>query len=300
MARRCASSLATSFQSTRPRGARLVLGRVVIVVGTFQSTRPRGARHLRPVGHALHPRFQSTRPRGARRGQRARDNAHRIVSIHAPAWGATRRSWWRGRLPVVSIHAPAWGATPPGIRPVPGTGVSIHAPAWGATPAGLQERASRPGFNPRARVGRDNRGGKGIGLATPFQSTRPRGARPSGWRHARLSAVGFNPRARVGRDPAGLQERASRPGFNPRARVGRDAAENESHGGGFKFQSTRPRGARRIHALPHLRSQIVSIHAPAWGATSIIAFWAAVRDCFNPRARVGRDQDVPCQRERFY
>ena len=77
-----------------------------------------------------------------------------LVSIHAPAWGATwttpkrilsRASFnsrarvgrdhlgaaWRLRV-VVSIHAPAWGAT---YRPYTNHSVyvSIHAPAWGAT-----------------------------------------------------------------------------------------------------------------------------------------------------------------------
>jgi len=33
----------------------------------------------------------------------------------------------------------------------------------------------------------------------------------------------------------------------------------------------------------------VSIHAPAWGATHIPLLFAHVLDCFNPRARMGRD-----------
>ena len=78
---------------------------------------------------------------------------------------------------------------------------------------------------------------------------------------------GFNPRARVGRDPAGLQERASRPGFNPRARVGRDEAPDLQPGG----------------------LVVVSIHAPAWGATLPLALVASFHPGFNPRARVGRD-----------
>ena len=78
-----------------------------------------------------------------------------VVSIHAPAWGATptlppaspSRSCFNSRSRVgsdhhrkqtnrlthVSIHAPAWGATPGGGVMLEGTVVSIHAPAWGAT-----------------------------------------------------------------------------------------------------------------------------------------------------------------------
>ena len=55
------------FQSTRPRGARRTW-RIFILGGQmFQSTRPRGARHI----HALHLTLDQ------------------IVSIHAPARGAT-------------------------------------------------------------------------------------------------------------------------------------------------------------------------------------------------------------------
>ena len=79
-----------------------------------------------------------------------------VVSIHAPAWGATRVDPAQGLLDLVSIHAPAWGATrrltvpkltdkqfqsthPRGVRPAAQRwaagmeAVSIHAPAWGAT-----------------------------------------------------------------------------------------------------------------------------------------------------------------------
>ena len=77
-----------------------------------------------------------------------------MVSIHAPAWGATNQ--WEADLDLdpVSIHAPAWGATASigligymlSFNPRPRMGgdkrrcpamgqglVSIHAPAWGAT-----------------------------------------------------------------------------------------------------------------------------------------------------------------------
>ncbi len=55
------------------------------------------------------------------------------VSIHAPAWGATRAALEESMAGVVSIHAPAWGATCHAAALRRGTPVSIHAPAWGAT-----------------------------------------------------------------------------------------------------------------------------------------------------------------------
>ncbi len=78
-----------------------------------------------------------------------------LVSIHAPAWGATEGVVFDGHYQTVSIHAPAWGATHTftdksreGLSFNPrarvgrdifvaahyhGGFVSIHAPAWGAT-----------------------------------------------------------------------------------------------------------------------------------------------------------------------
>src|SRR5690606_11714953 len=101
-----------------------------------------------------------------------------------------------------------------------------------------------------------------------FQSTRPRGARP--WQaraescdravsiHAPAwgatadggvvlcASSSFNPRARVGRDRRGRGRGGRGQGFNPRARVGRDLIE-------------------RVDKAP---VGDVSIHAPAWGATT--------------------------------
>ena len=34
-----------------------------------------------------------------------------MVSIHAPAWGATKQQKMLDAQKAVSIHAPAWGAT---------------------------------------------------------------------------------------------------------------------------------------------------------------------------------------------
>ena len=55
------------------------------------------------------------------------------------------------------------------------------------------------------------------------------------------------------------------------------------------FQSTRPRGARHHNASGDRMQVIVSIHAPAWGATCRLPMATTSTDCFNPRARVGRD-----------
>ncbi len=57
-------------------------------------------------------------------------------------------------------------------------------------------------------------------------------------------------------------------GFNPRARGGRDKVIAVAGGILHRFQSTRPRGARRRYRQAMSHASWVSIHAPAGGATS--------------------------------
>ena len=146
------------------------------------------------------------------------------VSIHAPAWGATRIAFPITEEISVSIHAPAWGATawsifltslrmcfnprtrmgcdsPDYLRDM-FVGVSIHAPAWGATTLTT------------------------IGLQTgEFQSTHPHGVRPFGVRVSHWES---------------------------------------------RFQSTHPHGVRHLGRQKVRTIDNVSIHAPAWGATSVL------------------------------
>ena len=120
------------------------------------------------------------------------------VSTHAPAWGATLERMEGGAGGPVSTHAPAWGATCPGCGGLVGGEVSTHAPAWGATagevyafgygtfqptrphgarPTSTARYWSRVSFNPRARMGRDQRADGRLMELYVFQPTRPHGAR---------------------------------------------------------------------------------------------------------------------------
>ncbi len=92
-----------------------------------------------------------------------------------------------------------------------------------------------------------------------------------------------------GRDSGSLTHAGCGTGFNPRARRGRDRSFLIGDSGAQLFQSTRPRGARpeRKHT-GRLRS-LVSIHAPAGGATPCCSHLSAQCRSFNPRARGGRD-----------
>ncbi len=143
------------------------------------------------------------------------------VSIHAPAGGATGDHRHQTHLVRVSIHAPAGGATQGGPRSSKDREVSIHAPAGGATLFHANQfwpylfQSTRPQGARQDQI-------KANYHVELFQSTRPQGARPI---HACCAALRW------------------------------------------VFQSTRPQGARRHCDREDHRKKQVSIHAPAGGAT---------------------------------
>ena len=257
------------FQSTHPRGVRLLSRNTANRTRRFQSTHPRGVRHQ----GAGEPDHQAARfnPR-TRVGCDVTLDRSTVppppVSIHAPAWGATshahpaktcvsqfqsthprgvrlQRLCQRRHVRRVSIHAPAWGATGLAWLDIISSDlVSIHAPAWGAT---------------------------------------------ADLKLVRDGTLSFNPRTRVGCDIVGAGKTKLRDSFNPRTRVGCDDIDRANARLTRLFQSTHPRGVRRRTAAtcdwdrpfqsthprgvrPGVRVMVilvllVSIHAPAWGAT---------------------------------
>ncbi len=100
------------FQSTRPRGARHEASYYRKRIRDCFNPRARVGRDgsVQPISHKEGV-FQSTRPRGARHVKVQHLLLLEAVSIHAPAWGATRSLGCGDRFAIVSIHAPAWGAT---------------------------------------------------------------------------------------------------------------------------------------------------------------------------------------------
>ena len=300
------------FQSTRPRGARLTTDLRIIDVEVFQSTRPRGAR-LQALGFPW--------PTSCRFNPRAREGRD-----PSPCSGASRKDRrfnprareGRDRKQIAVFKMV--------VR------VSIHAPARGATRIARRPCIRRTRFNPRAREGRDTALPDHVPDEALFQSTRPRGAR-----HATAGAkkpwrVSIHAPAR-GATSFRMRRASGDRGFNPRAREGRDSTRARCTRSSASFQSTRPRGARpdrvaefcRVVGFQSTRprgarrriddrgvqSRVVSIHAPARGATSItdavpfpagVSIHAPARGAtfcasskntrgirFNPRAREGRD-----------
>ena len=76
----------------------------------FQSTLPRGERLAECKEWLIHCSF-NPRSRAGSDGLHPADIAPRVVSIHAPARGATVSDGLPFSGPDVSIHAPARGAT---------------------------------------------------------------------------------------------------------------------------------------------------------------------------------------------
>ena len=155
---------------------RLFWSYLIVRCVQFQSTHPHGVRQATLIHWRFGLAFQSTHPHGVRqrlayplgvaRGFNPRTRtgcdlpelaiaAGQLVSIHAPARGATRHLSLTFLICPVSIHAPARGATygtagNPQIQQV-----SIHAPARGATGRPPVSATTFTSFNPRTRTGCD-------------------------------------------------------------------------------------------------------------------------------------------------
>ena len=80
-----------------------------------------------------------------------------MVSIHAPARGATRLGQLINLSGVVSIHAPARGATKYRKLNAPMRKSFNPRARAGRDVAGYAMAAAQSGFNPRARAGRDEK-----------------------------------------------------------------------------------------------------------------------------------------------
>ena len=145
----------------------------------------------------------------------------------------------------ISIHAPTWGATAAAGFDSPPGSISIHAPTWGATLA-----AHRVGVEPRISIHAPTWG------ATPrhaprdgsplFQSTHPRGVR--------LSTAFLPVESWVFQS---THPRGVRHPVCPRSAPCRT------------FQSTHPRGVRHQACRRKNDGDLISIHAPTWGATPL-------------------------------
>ena len=167
-----------------------------------------------------------------------------IVSIHAPAWGATLRS------ALTTTSSMFQSTHPRGVRLLDLSHIIVHRVEFQSThPRGV--RHSEFGA---------------VRVVDVFQSTHPRGVRPKSGSLPQSSprvsihapAWGATSARKDSRLPPSFQS------THPRGvRHGRDEGRWAEGG----FQSTHPRGVRHLKAEREKRQALVSIHAPAWGAT---------------------------------
>ena len=80
--------------------------------------------------------------------------------------------------------------------------------------------------------------------------------------------------------------------FNPRTREGCDKFGETQMNKRIKFQSTHPRRVRPVNNYLAYFSNEISIHAPAKGATLLVASLGICYQDFNPRTREGCDLTV--------
>ena len=191
--------------------------------------------------------------------------------------------------PLISIHAPAWGATTFSWRYSASCMISIHAPAWGATGKYSMQLTLAFSFQSTHPRGVRRHPVKMPLRASKFQSTHPRGVRPSHGRRITIRCH-FNPRTRVGCDGIKINVRVTEVTISIHAPAwGATFEHGIKHGrrcfisihapawgatvlygyGTYKgaFQSTHPRGVRPDQDCTVASKMKISIHAPAWGAT---------------------------------
>ena len=147
--------------------------------------------------------------------------------------------------------------------------ISIHVPAWGTTLDHIHCILSIHNFNPRSRVGNDFPAVTGRSEEIVFQSTFPRGERPTS---NAVCACATNISIHVPAWGTTAVENiavAFLTNFNPRSRVGNDHA--------FSTSCMRKRisihvpawGTTGIKFIAN-RHTVISIHVPAWGTTAWI------------------------------
>ena len=146
--------------------------------------------------------------------------------------------------------------------------ISIHAPAWGATVYSLMFRYFKS-FQSTLPRGERPFSCSSRRCAGIFQSTLPRGERHCWFFVYEHIHPHFNPRSRVGSDSMRRIALLRFYDFNPRSRVGSDSITADVAGMSFLFQSTLLRGERRAGYMVCAKSDRISIHAPAWGATQL-------------------------------
>ena len=226
---------------------------------------------------------------------------HPLISIHAPARGATRNTTIYGE------NTKFQSTLPQGER------LSLAVALNGEA---IFQSTLPQGERPRTLTNCQS--------SFLFQSTLPQGERPF-LLITPLHLLNFNPRSRKGSDaerwikcvgitsisihaPArgatsrypSIKIRAAN--FNPRSRKGSDRYLKCIWMIITKFQSTLPQGERPIMGPFSALASGISIHAPARGATRGYGDDLVIKQDFNPRSRKGSDHfpAISCRIQRYF
>ena len=260
---------------------------------SFQFTLPHGERPCgREVAGAVEEGFNSRSRMGSDHRQTLADNRNLRVSIHAPAWGATLgglttflgMTSFQFTLP----HGERPGAR--GARPT-ASAVSIHAPAWGATPCATSGRSRTATFQFTLPHGERPLEQYQLEAAAMFQFTLPHGERPRSFERGSqpckvsIHAPAWGATIQLRHAPDDLQ------GFNSRSRMGSDQAATAKDESPARFNSRSRMGSDR-EGLVGFHPHLVSIHAPAWGATLEDGAADGGGGGFNSRSRMGSDRGI--------
>ena len=212
-------------------------------------------------------RFQSTHPSGVRPDDGGTTRRTLRISIHAPQWGATATGV-PSRLQARNFNP----RTPVGCDPTSYDNTQLTHNFNPRTPVGCDGKstttASCPAyFNPRTPVGCDD---SAPILGPPFmvfQSTHPSGVRLDMSRNYDCNPLISIHAPQWGATVAGRTITRRLRNFNPRTPVGCDMVEAPPASMALLFQSTHPSGVRREKFQDLRVIEIISIHAPQWGAT---------------------------------
>ena len=144
------------------------------------------------------------------------------ISIHAPARGATKVTvHFNQNHSNISIHAPARGATGDAVRKQIQATISIHAPARGATAQSHPMKLSHK-FQSTLPRGERLILFVSVTVVTPISIHAPARGATLSFQATGVNPVYFNPRSREGSDSVLHVETTTTRYFNPRSREGSD------------------------------------------------------------------------------
>ena len=287
-----------------------MLGRGLRCGLSFQSTLPRRERQYNRIEAVTGFPFQSTLPRRERPCAATVPTSTPFNFNPRSREGSDTRYCMLVDNTVISIHAPAKGATMIGGESDSGTGISIHAPAKGATCGPRKWSAMRWYFNPRSREGSDQTDkqteptarisihapAKGATSMAPDTRRRlvisihapAKGATAKTGLLACIKVISIHAPAKGATSLTAIHPTASisfQSTLPRRERLIRPNLSDKPQG----FQSTLPRRERHLEKLIAQQMKEISIHAPAKGATPSLKPCRSRVFNFNPRSREGSD-----------